>query len=324
MKIEIPKMIIDTRQTGKKRQMILDICIFFLNMLIVGTITSSLSVLPSVIAIITSNEFIESMKFFEALEFEKGAELLSSLTFPWWITAVSLFLCISEISVSTVYCTAVERRGLHTMGLTRKHFFDEYSMGFLIGLVMFSAVVGLNLAFGGVSYSGISFSVSSLPIILTMLLGFIIQGAGEEFMLRGYFMVSLSRSNSMVSAIFWSSFIFATLHIANPGISLLSLVNLMLFGIFAAIYFIKRGNLWGICAIHSAWNFVQGNVFGLPVSGTDAENSVFGFTLTEGCKWINGGTFGLEGGLMSTVVLLVSIVLVLLLKNKDLGQPTEE
>lgn len=60
-----------------------------------------------------------------------------------------------------------------------------------------------------------------------------------------------------------NSIVFALLHMANTGISLLALLNLFLFGVFMSVYMVRRGNLWGACAIHAVWNFVQGNVFGL-------------------------------------------------------------
>ena len=91
--------------------------------------------------------------------------------------------------------------------------------------------------------------------------------------------------------------------------------NLTLFGVFASLYFIKRGSIWGIGAFHSIWNLVQGNFWGLRVSGGATECSVFRTTMVEGRDIINGGAFGPEGGLAVTVVLLAGIC-VLLRKKK--------
>ena len=63
------------------------------------------------------------------------------------------------------------------------------------------------------------------------------------------------------------------------------------------------------------WNFVQGNIFGIPVSGMKIKASVLSFS-QQGNYLINGGDFGLEGGLAVTLVLVVSIALTVLLKRK--------
>ena len=102
------------------------------------------------------------------------------------------------------------------------------------------------------------------------------------------------------------------------------MVNLTLFGVFASVYFIKRGSIWGIAAIHSIWNFVQGNLYGIKVSGTESSCSVFSSVSAEGKTLINGGDFGLEGGLAVTVVLVIGILFLLTRRAKDAVSETVE
>jgi membrane protease YdiL (CAAX protease family) len=197
-------------------------------------------------------------------------------------------------------------------------------MGLGIGLLMFGAVVLLGVLFGAFSFAGVSKTlVSALPVIIITFIGFLIQGASEEILCRGYFCVSAARKNTLWAAILANSLSFAFLHIFNPGISPLAIVNLVLFGIFASVYMIKRGNLWGICAIHSIWNFAQGNIFGLQVSGMAQSSTFFVFTQNEGMGIFNGGAFGPEGGLCVTIVLAVATLILLLSKNKDKGFKNE-
>lgn len=83
----------------------------------------------------------------------------------------------------------------------------------------------------------------------------------------------------------------------------------------------------GAAAIHSAWNFVQGNVFGVSVSGTGSAPSLLGTVLSDAGTIWNGGAFGLEGGLCVTVVTLLAIaaVIFLLPTNKDeVSQKTDD
>ena len=134
-----------------------------------------------------------------------------------------------------------------------------------------------------------------------------LQGMSEEVLCRGYLMVSIGRRYSMWVAILSNSLIFAALHLLNDGISVLALINLVLYGVFASLYFIERGSIWGVAAFHSVWNLVQGNFWGLRVSGIVTECSVFQSTIADNRNIINGGDFGPEGGLAVTIVLAVGI-----------------
>ncbi|HZK27488.1 MAG TPA: hypothetical protein VFD00_08125 [Thermoclostridium sp.] len=72
------------------------------------------------------------------------------------------------------------------------------------------------------------------------------------------------------------------------------------------------------------WNFAQGNIFGISVSGMDMMASVFSFAPTNEGELINGGTFGLEGGLAVTIVLILATIAVLLVKVRPVTLQTQE
>ena len=127
-------------------------------------------------------------------------------------------------------------------------------------------------------------------------------------------MVSIARRSSLPVAIIANSLFFAALHLLNSGITVLAFINLTLFGIFASVMFIRRGSIWMVGAVHSIWNFVQGNVFGIKVSGMDIDCMLFESEITD-MAIINGGSFGLEGGLAVSVVLIAGIVLMSLPKK---------
>lgn len=75
-----------------------------------------------------------------------------------------------------------------------------------------------------------------------------------------------------------------------------------------------------IAAFHSAWNFVQGNILGISVSGGAGSESVFGIGLT-GADWLSGGGFGAEGSIFTTAVLAISVLLACISKQKRLLPP---
>ena len=179
------------------------------------------------------------------------------------------------------------------MGFRKNNALAEYLVGALIGIAIFSVAVGICLVTGALRFDGISTNIRWGFLIL-FFVGFLFQGMSEEVVCRGYFMISLSRSVSAVMAAVVSSIAFACLHLQNNGIAPLAFVNLTLFGLFAAVYMLKRGNIWGVCAIHSLWNFVQGNFYGISVSGMSKMETVFNMSSVSSKELWNGGDFGYD------------------------------
>ena len=156
----------------------------------------------------------------------------------------------------------------------------------------------------------------AVGMIILYFLGYMVQGMSEEILCRGYLMVSMQRGCPLWVAVLTNSLLFTVLHLGNPGITPLALLNLALFGIFASLYTLRRGSLWGIGAIHTIWNFAQGNIFGISVSGLSGSPSIMTATTAEGGSLVHGGAFGMEGGLGVTAVLLIGCAVLLLIKTK--------
>ena len=136
-------------------------------------------------------------------------------------------------------------------------------------------------------------------------------------------MMSMSRRSNAVVAAVVSSVAFALLHMMNNGISVLAFINLFLFGLFAALYMLKRGNIWGVCGVHSLWNFVQGNFYGVSVSGISKLSTILNISSVKTKSLINGGDFGLEGGLAVTIVYTIGIIIILCMKTKKFEESEE-
>lgn len=207
-----------------------------------------------------------------------------------------------------------ERRPFPTIGFERTGAAWHYGRGLLVGLGMFSAVVGLMAAFGGLQwqqgpagYQGIG----AIGGVLAVLLGWGVQGAAEEVMSRGFLLQAIGSQSKPWIGVVVSALVFGLLHSLNPGIGLLPVLNLFLFGVFAAFYALYEGGLWGMCAIHSIWNWTQGNLFGLSVSGTEAPGGTLLNLQSNGATLLTGGKFGPEGSLPVTIVLLACIGMVL-------------
>ncbi len=226
-----------------------------------------------------------------------------------FLIAVSLFSTLGMIGVTLLCLRFAFKRPLSVTGFAGP-FAKEYGLGLLAGLAVFALGVGFAAVTGTLTVTGLSDSFALGPWLL-IFVGFLFQGMSEELLCRGCFMLNVARKNSVLAGILCNSLCFMALHLLNNGIAPLALVNLFLYGVFASLYFLWRGNIWGIAAFHSMWNFAQGNVFGILVSGGDFGVSLLVSVSDPSGALINGGDFGLEGGLAVTVVLTLGIAFVL-------------
>ena len=253
--------------------------------------------------------------------------LICNMLFP--VTAsgdlymiVSLAALAAVTAVVILYVRFVERRTLLTLGYVKKTALRQYITGIAAGFVMFSLTIILP-CLAGVA----NFSVAPNPrfnIVILYFLGWLIQGMEEEIMCRGFLLTSLSRRYSVTLGVLVNSALFAALHLANPGIGILPLINLFLFGVFASLMFIKFNNIWICGAFHAVWNFVQGNFYGISVSGNDPMESIFLTTFESGRNLWSGGEFGIEGSLTCTVIYAAGIAILLFVKPiRKLAAPAE-
>lgn len=231
------------------------------------------------------------------------------------MVVIMLFANAGMILVALLFCKLIQKRKMTTVGFQKPGMWKEYLGGLGVGFVIFTVAVLLCVVTGSLKLQGLS-STFSIGIFVLFLLGYLIQGMAEEVLCRGYFLVSVSRRYPLAVGILANSVVFAALHLLNNGITVLAFINLVLFGVFASVYFIKRGNIWGVGALHSIWNLAQGNIYGIRVSGMQTSCSILSSEMVAGRELINGGDFGLEGGLAVTIVLVAGTLILLATKQQ--------
>ena len=208
----------------------------------------------------------------------------------------------------------IEKRSLSSIGFNKNNWLKKYSLGFLIGLVMMSIIVLILLLFRYITVEKNPIQpvgVSAISSVLVILFGWIIQGATEEIVTRGWLLNVLSSKYNIGFGLLISSTLFGLMHLTNPNVNYIAVINIILVGLFYGLYVIKTNDLWAVCGMHSAWNFAQGNIFGFEVSGLDVSvGSLIDLNLV-GNNVITGGAFGPEAGIISTFILLVSIGILL-------------
>ena len=115
---------------------------------------------------------------------------------------------------------------------------------------------------------------------------------------------------------------FATIHNANPGANYFTWFNTFLAGIWLGIAYFKTRNLWFPFGVHLTWNWFQGSVFGINVSGLEHLATAPVMKATDlGPAWLTGGHYGIEGGIACTIALIISTLVIYFL---PFLKPTEE
>ena len=224
-----------------------------------------------------------------------------------------LLLCFLWVKV-------VEKRKLSSLGLHKKGLFTKFMKGFGIGILIFSLVTFLMYIFGIITLSqGIKIGIKSIPGILIILPGWIIQSSTEEIISRGWLMHIVGAKHKPIIGFIVSSIVFGILHMFNPGVDVLSILNIILIGFMFGLYVIHTQDLWGACGIHAAWNFSQANIFGFSVSGLNSSSgSLLKFSI-NGPNYLTGGQFGPEASIFSTVIISIAIIILIFkLRNKDI------
>lgn len=276
------------------------------------------SIAPS---IVSTKPMIEEMRREGYLDGDQEFTLKESMKLAAKVSSASRVMIPTLLSTifgtiaALFYCRCIEMRPVRSMGARKKGLIPHYLMGLVIGTAMMSAITLLSAAFGANSIelcSNINYKVIAL-----FLLGFFVQGMSEEFIFRGYLMTTIGGSGyHTVTAVSVSALAFTLAHAANPGFGVIPAINLTLFGVFAALYMILFDNIWGVCAIHSIWNFTQGSLYGISVSGSGDTESVFRTIAVSDHPFLTGGEFGIEGSIFTTIVLCVGIGAVCFFINK--------
>ena len=213
----------------------------------------------------------------------------------------------------------IEKRSFSSIGFNKNNWLKKYSLGFLIGLAMMSIIVLILLPFGYITVDKNPIQpvgVSAIASVLVILFGWIIQGATEEIVTRGWLLNVLSTKYNIGVGLLISSTLFGLMHLTNPNVNYIAVINIILVGLFYGLYVIKTNDLWAVCGMHSAWNFAQGNIFGFKVSGLDVSvGSLIDLNLV-GSDFVTGGIFGPEAGITATFILLASIGILLFIDKK--------
>ena len=84
------------------------------------------------------------------------------------------------------------------------------------------------------------------------------------------------------------------------------------YGLFFGLGYVLTGQIALPIGLHFTWNFVQGNIFGFPVSGRITHATSLFLTQESGPDLWTGGAFGPEAGLLGLLAALAGAGVIVL------------
>ncbi|SET40795.1 CPBP family intramembrane glutamic endopeptidase [[Clostridium] polysaccharolyticum] len=187
----------------------------------------------------------------------------------------------------------------------------ELVTGIVLGSISITSVFLILLLTGSIKiipFHGLQ--EKQVRILFLYFLSYIFVGFGEETFSRGGLMLALKETKSKLLVLGIPAIVFALLHISNNGVTMLAIGNLIIFALLAGYCFYKSCSIWLPIGFHIFWNFMQGSIYGLEVSGLDNSSLLEAKVVKK--TVLTGGKFGPEGGVGATISLVLAFLYVII------------
>ncbi|MEP7008021.1 MAG: type II CAAX endopeptidase family protein [Sphingomonas bacterium] len=223
---------------------------------------------------------------------------------PLGSLATSLCATVAAVIGYVLFVRFVERRPT-VAEFAAPGWSKELGAGLLTGFLLFSLVVAVIALFGGYHVIGEHPTNVLFPVLAMSL----VSGVGEEIVIRGIIFRLVESSLGTWIALIVSAALFGAGHLGNQHAGLLPAVAIALEAgiMLAALYMLTR-RLWAAIGVHAAWNFTQGGIYGIAVSGSAVDGVLI--PRISGPDLLTGGAFGAEASLPAILICTIFGVVV--------------
>jgi CAAX protease family protein len=210
------------------------------------------------------------------------------------VVAILLYLAIYKFLL--VRLGEQPRDDLQLRGSSR-----DLTFGLVIGFALIAASVGVATLLGVYRITGPG---DTSRLVTELFQTALLPGVREELLFRGILFRWIEAFGGSWAALAVTSFLFGLIHIFNPDATWFSSFCIAVeAGVLLGGAYMLTRSLWLPIGLHAAWNFTEGEVFDVPVSGFDEHGLVQGHF--SGPVILSGGPFGLEASLITLVLATV-------------------
>lgn len=194
----------------------------------------------------------------------------------------------------------IERRAPSELNVS--HLAPEGAAGFVAGLVLFASVMAILWAAGVYHPAG----RGTAKGLATGFAGALTAGIVEETMFRGLLFRLSSKVLGTWGALLFTATLFGAAHAFNPGATLSSSLAIALeAGVLLGAAYAATQRLWVPIGLHIGWNFAEGSIFSMSVSGSTISAGLLRGSLS-GPRILTGGQFGPEASIVAIIVCLAA------------------
>ena len=194
----------------------------------------------------------------------------------------------------------IERRNLADIGLGVRRFGIDWLKGAGVGAAYLCASVGILALLGGYRITGVAVAGQALAGGLLL---HVLVGVFEETLFRGILFRFLEEGFGSWIALALTALFFGLSHLNNPNATVWSAIAIALeAGVSLGAAYMATRSLWFAMGLHTAWNFLQGTIFGVAVSGNGAPTDSLLQPRIQGNPWLTGGAFGIEASVIAVVL----------------------
>jgi len=251
--------------------------------------------------------------------------IIKSVSSPLWIMLTGML----TVFLSTKYLAKLP---IKSLGLNfNLKWFKDFAIGVFLAISFVSLIFYIMYSNNWIEIKGSYLKISideysfSTIIILQVIKNFFV-ATSEELFYRGFLILVLTKAitdkyftknQAVLIVIIISSIAFGYGHAGNPNITTFGIINIALLGAIEGVSYWLTGRLGFAIGFHMFWNIFQENVFGMPNSGIRSKASFLKMESIEEFDFWTGGNFGIEGGILSTLVFLVGILALFLIYKKS-------
>jgi hypothetical protein len=171
-------------------------------------------------------------------------------------------------------------------------------LGLLIGFLIMASAVAIAAIVGVYRITGPG---DTSRVVLELVATAIMPGIMEELAFRGILFRWIEDFGGSWAALLVTSALFGLAHILNPNATWFSSFAIAVeAGVLLGGAYMLTRSLWLPMGLHAAWNFTQGEIFDVPVSGIDEHGLVQ--AKLSGPALLSGGQFGLEASIIGLVL----------------------
>lgn len=226
--------------------------------------------------------------------------------------AASVLQAVVSLAAYVGFVALFERR--RVIELSPRGALGEVSAGLGLGAALIAGTIAILAALGSYRVDSLNPWSAVAPVLALTF----VSSVTEELLMRGIVFRIVEELLGTWLALAVSALLFGLLHLANPHASAGAAVAIALeAGVLLAAAYVATRRLWLAMGLHAGWNFTQGGIFGVSVSGLEVKGVLEGSL--SGPTWLSGGAFGAEASLVA-VVLCTLAGAELLLRARRRGQ----